>query len=497
MKKQVITSLLILVGAVWYTFLFWKEQMGVNALLFGLFFVLSVHLAHPGIWVSRTVVMTAAGAVISALLVTWHNSLLAKAVHVLSLMLFIGFVQRRELRFIWYAFVLAAISLGTSLFNGFRETKEAMRDVEGARPVLRWGPLIALPIIFAGVFYVVYYFANPAFAAISDRLWNSIAKFFNWNLSIGQIFFFFSGLVLMGGLLWTSPLRQYFFDREAGKSFQLIRKRPGAGANLWFRSFIGLKKEYWTALIAMGLLNGLLLLVNLTDLRYVWLDFGQKSAPELSQYVHAGTWLLILSMLMAMGVILFFFRRNLNFFPHSGPLKLLTYLWIFQNVLLALSVGMRNYHYIANYGLAYKRLGVLLFLSLVVFGLFSVFQKVRLKKSNYYLFFWNMWAVYVALFLASTVNWDLVITRYNIAAEGPERIDVEFLVDDLSDKNLFLLFEYRQELSEKGKRPEPFISEWLGYKKEEFERRTGNLTWRSWNWSDYRNRRYLEGKKGE
>jgi hypothetical protein len=56
--------------------------------------------------------------------------------------------------------------------------------------------------------------------------------------------------------------------------------------------------------------------------------------------VHEGTYLLILCILMAMGVLLWFFRGNLNFLPDNERLRWLAHLWLAQNAMLALSVGV-------------------------------------------------------------------------------------------------------------------------------------------------------------
>ena len=67
-------------------------------------------------------------------------------------------------------------------------------------------------------------------------------------------------------------------------------------------------------------MNVLLLVVNAIDINWIW--FGFKPAPgfDLTQFVHEGTYVLILSILVAMGIVLWFFRRNLNFYEPGLPL---------------------------------------------------------------------------------------------------------------------------------------------------------------------------------
>ena len=238
-------------------------------------------------------------------------------------------------------------------------------------------------------------------------------------------------------------------------------------------------------------MNGILFLVNITDLRYVWIEYEDTTPQMLSKYVHEGTYLLILAIILAMIVVLYFFRKNLNFSPENDTLKQLTYLWIIQNSVLAFSVGMRNFHYINEYGLAYKRLGVIWFLLLTLTGLFSMHQKIQAKKNTNYLFYVNGWALYASLILFSLINWDIAITKYNISKADKHGLDVYFLTEELSDKNLYILLENELLLKEKGQDFNK-TNERLKKKQKDFIRKIESRTWRSWNWADRRNQLYLE-----
>ena len=256
--------------------------------------------------------------------------------------------------------------------------------------------------------------------------------------------------------------------------------------------FNGLKKEYWTAILTISTLNILLFIVNLTDMRFVWLDYSAHSAAALRQFVHQGTYMLVLAILMAMAVLLFFFRKNLNFYPSNDVLKQLAYLWIVQNGILAASVAMRNYHYITHHGLAYKRLGVIIFLFLVVIGLITFYWKIKMKMSLYYLLLANSWAAYFALLSCGMVNWDNFITNYNLNAQTPTEIDAGFLVYHVSDKNLPILMANKDKLLRKGNLKINILEEGLERKLRKFERRMQKQSWLSWNVVDWKNEKLLE-----
>jgi hypothetical protein len=120
-------------------------------------------------------------------------------------------------------------------------------------------------------------------------------------------------------------------------------------------------------------------------------------------------------------------------------LKSLAIVWVVQNFILGISVFLRNYHYISFHGLAYKRIGVVVFLALVLVGLVTLYIKIRDRKSLFYLARVNGWAAFVALIVLSTVNWDGMIVRYNLGHWNQGEIDVDNYLE-MSDKVLPLLY---------------------------------------------------------
>jgi hypothetical protein len=190
------------------------------------------------------------------------------------------------------------------------------------------------------------------------------------------------------------------------------------------------------------MVNALLLVVNIIDIDWVWLNFEYKGEINLTQFVHEGTYLLILSILISMGIILYFFRKNLNFYPKKKNLQIVANIWIIQNAVLAVSVALRNMHYINEYGLAYKRIGVFFFLSLVIFGLISLIIKITQKKSSFYLLKVNSLAVWIGFLLFAVPDWDIIIAKHNISDEVKQETDLKFLMQldekafPLIDKNM-------------------------------------------------------------
>jgi hypothetical protein len=229
--------------------------------------------------------------------------------------------------------------------------------------------------------------------------------------------------------------------------------------------------------------------------------------------VHKGTYLLIFSILLSMGILLYLFRGNQNFNEYNRWLRYGAYAWIFQNAVMSISVGIRVYHYIHNYGLAYKRIGVCLFLGLVVFGLITLTYKITRKRSGFFLWRINAWAVYTMLLLMSWVNWDLLITRhnsshkfqqepivsYNHASRAStittpkykDNIDVAFLLS-LSDKSLQALINKPEFINDSVYVGRITSKQYFENRIAWFRERKATESWLSWNLAEANTLRELD-----
>ncbi len=491
MKKQLLAGILFPVCALAHNSLFWGEKMGLNTLLFAFLMTSALFFLHPESTKSRPAIISAVGVLLTACMVVWHNSLLGKVAHCLFFTALIGFVQARELRFIFYAFCLGVVSMVEMRVKVLQEVFAGMRGKNSrswqlASNVRMMG--VVAPVVF--LFFGMYYFSNEKFAQFTGQFFAKTWAFFVENFSPQWMLSMLGSILVAGGILWkTSPA---FFEKiQARQAFALLRRKLPLLQPVFDRGMMDLKKEHRTAFLLLAVLNKLLLTVNVFDIRYVWFGDAPDNPYSLKMYVHEGTWLLIAAILLAIAVLLFVFRKNLNFFPENKWLKILAYCWIAQNAVLACSVGVRNWRYIEACGLAYKRIGVCLFLALVLFGLGTVAWKIMRARTLYFLWHHNAWAMFGILALASCVNWDVFITRHNLAAETKYPLDAVFLIREVSDKNLFLLEENMPVLTKKA--PESIYGlpvdyeKWVREKRQDFEAEQAKYSWLSWNWADERN----------
>jgi len=488
--KQLLLSpsrLSLLLGLTWvFQWLFWSEGLGLNLLLFGLLATLAMLSLHPDSWRSISVRLVAAGTLLSAGMVIWHHTGTALVVYFLSMLLLAGLIQAPHLRSAAHAM---GQGLGSYLTLGIsfkREVRRLAVEIDWLQRLWPYLRLMGLPLLGLGVFAAIFLTANPRLAELSENAVNELSLWLS-EVSFAWLGFTLLGLIVVAGLIYPQPQRMVW-EHEGKQSDQLIRQRRKQGTF----DFLGLKKEYRSGVLMLAMINALLFVNNLVDVSWIWLGRNLPQGLALTQFVHEGTYLLIISILLAMGIMLYYFRGNQNFYRSSSLLRALSYLWIAQNVILVISVALRNYHYIDHFGLAYKRIGVFFFLGLVLFGLGSLVLKIRERRSVFFLFRLNGWAVYGLALMLTLVNWDRFIAQYNLNHyEQTGFLDRGFLLD-LSEQALPMLLT----------RPEVFEQADDGRKEHyrfrlrenitRFERRQAQASWRAWNWADARVASFLE-----
>ncbi|MEO6729630.1 MAG: DUF4173 domain-containing protein [Ferruginibacter sp.] len=510
---------LVTAGAVLFNLIFWQEKFALNSLLFDAFVLWSVFYLYPGAFAKPVMKWLCGAHIITVAAVLIQNTLLSKLAFSTTLLLVIAFTQYRH-RSVLYAAASAGMNyllMIPSFFSNIKLLKGTRFNLNRLKKSIRF---LVIPMILVCVFFMLYNFANAIFKNlvndVSLAVQHFFGDFFSW-LSWQRLGFLLCGLVVTGGLLLKSSV-SYFSEADARKGNDLWRKKNNLikwKQSSWFdllsllmgkfaSGAMALRNEHRTAVISLILLNALLLCINCVDIIYVWFGFTYHSEVSQSGYVHEGTGLLIFSILLAMIVLLFFFRGNLNFYQRNKWLRLGAYAWLLQNAVLVVSVLFRDYYYIAHFGLAYKRIGVLVFLALVLAGLVTVFIKVYQRKTVYYLLRVNAWFAIIIMVAASCIHWDETIARYNLARKDGIVVDVKFLLS-LSDKVLPVIEKNIEVLDRRdtanidgeGKylyRSSLTYRQIFENRKEEFSAAQKQWTWLSWNMADDYVRRELSKK---
>ena len=509
MNKEYLKTILVIIGAVLFNIIFWHEKIAINVLLFDAFILWSVFYLYPSVLKKTTIRWLLPAHLITAVALVVHNTVLSKLAFTGTLLLIISFSQYLH-RSAWYAAGSALLNYLLMIYTFFGNIS-GMRKVKptslGLRKKIRF---LIIPIILAAVFVLLYSFANNIFSeAINNSvtaIQNFFSRIFDW-ISWDRSGFLLFGLFVTGGLLLKSQINTFSTadikkdDNLKRKKHNFFKWRKSGTADFlvllmgrFANGVMALRNENSTGIISLVLLNLLLLIINIIDIVYVWFGFSFAKNPNLSAYVHEGAGLLIFSIVLAMTVLLFFFRGNLNFYKKNKWLRYGAYAWIFQNIILVISVLVRDYYYFVHYGMAYKRIGVIVFLMLVLFGLVTVFIKIHFKKTSYYLFRVNAWFAIGMLVISSTIHWDEYIATYNLAHKQSIPIDVKFLLS-LSDKTLPVIEQNKDVLEESflsrdfgeadylyrgGVTPKQFFET----RKKEFFEEQKHYTWLSWNEAD-------------
>lgn len=509
MKTTSHKIILVITGAILFNTIFWQEKLAVNSVIFDVFVLWSVFYLYPSHFVQPVMKWLVAANMISLAALVIQNTFLSKLAVGATLILVVVFTQYLH-RSVWYAAASAFMNyllVIPGLFSNFRLLNGSRVNLKGMGKAFRF---LVIPIILLFVFFLLYNFANSIFKNLVNdagiALQHFFNRFFTW-FSWERFGFLLLGLFITGGLLLKTNItlisaldvkkandlwrkRNDFVKWKKSAWFDLLSLLMGRFAN----GTMALRNENRTGVISLVLLNALLLCINCVDITYVWFGFSYNNDINLSEYVHEGTGLLIFSILLAMAVLLFFFRGNLNFYKQNKLLRLGAYAWLIQNGVLVVSVLFRDYYYIAHYGLAYKRIGVLIFLVMVLAGLITVFIKIHQRKTAYYLLRVNGWFAIFILVLSSCIHWDETIAQYNLARKTTVMLDVKFLLT-LSDKVLPLLdknIDVLDRTVKPGKNDEGELlyrsglteRQFLEKRKNDFLSAQKKYTWLSWNVAD-------------
>jgi hypothetical protein len=473
--------------------LFYNESIGINVLLFEIP-LFAWLLYHQRDYMSRplfrfSTVLWA----ISLICVPLVHSQLAIFSHMVFLALWVGTATVFSFRNVHFAWLQGVVSIPVSIANAWKTRSENGNIGRIALPKLRTALALIVPLLLVGVFLVLYSGSNPLFDKATERsfdlLSRSVFKFFE-HLNFQIISLFLTGVFLAIWLLHPQNMQRWRGIDESSP-FSIFRQRRVAKATDVARLQSWIRSAY----LVLITLNALLLVVNITDIWFVLFQF-EWQGQYLTDFVHQSTWTLLASIVLSATIILLIFRGPMHWYSRNRWLKVLSYAWLIQNALLAFSVLVRNIIYIQHFALAYKRIAVIVFLGLIIFGLYTVWIKIRRTHSLSFVIHKNVAAFFVALSICSLVNWDILIARYNISKGGEAFVHLDFLVtlSDVALPHLHVapdkLGQWQEFQSDQFRLSGDFISpeEYLyviTHREEVFVEDYQRRSWLSWNLPEY------------
>jgi len=271
------------------------------------------------------------------------------------------------------------------------------RKKESGNNTMHYVLLSIIPFIITMVFIFLYASANPVFEWLLEKIDLSFIKF-------SLIVCFLVGFYML--YLFFFPKREEVLS--ALEFYMPERLQSGDYQPSPFS-----KNEYLSGIILLSMLNIVLLLFNITDLITYFATDTLPDGMSYSGLVHQGVGTMIFSIVLAIGIILYFYRGNQNYNPNKTLLSL-SLIWIVQNIIMVLVIFWKNGLYIQEYGLTYKRIGVYIWLGLCIGGLITTLIKISQQKSIYFLLKSNVAITFFTLTLVLSFNWDRTIAWYNL-----------------------------------------------------------------------------------
>lgn len=515
MNNLSIRNILLFSFLLVYSYLFWKQNLGINIGIFTCGLLAAMFYLNPNARKSKPAIFTAIGTVFCALFGIIHHTTISFFIFFVSFFIATGFIHLAEAKYIPFNLLQTLYSylhVPIVWVEGISKTTNKQKQLSLVWRFVKRG---IIPFVIFFIFYMIYSVANPVFGNLasmfSDKIFLIFEELFKY-ISLPYFFFILLGLILLTGifyykfnseLLGTELSLPDFLKRKTKPFPKVERSRY---YTLPEPNPVGLRNENRSAVWLLVLVNSLLLIVNCIDISWIWFGFNMPANFNLKNFVHEGTYLLILSILLSMGLLLFYFRGNLNFYAKNTLLQQLAYIWIVQNMVLTFSVFLRNWHYIQYHGLAYKRIGVIVFLLLTLVGLVTLYFKIRDKKTNYFLWRTNTWTTYTALVIMCAFHWDVIIVKYNLNHTNIGGIDTDFYYE-LSTSTIPIFYENldkveRQMVGQKSL-PEPWAYRTeIGDFKKHLETKSNYFLmdeesdgWQSWNLADAKTSAYLKKNK--
>lgn len=446
----------IFLTAALFVIVFYDQDIGLNLGILSIIYALLTLYKTPEKNRTRTFLILFVTNILSALAFIWYRdfpSLLA----VVSSILLLGYRSKNRRLKILFLIPVFIINSFTSVFRFFSfDEWLPKRNISGV-----WQKTLAfiiIPLVFISMFFGIYSAGSDHFAAVfrdyelDINLWQVLC------LSVLGFFIAFN--------YWNYAVERFIY-----KNNYLLDDdfREGSKMQKATYSFLDLDAERTSGVISFFCLNILLVFFIIT---YNYEQFYEisKTPVQLSEETHERVNAVILSIVMAVLVIMFYFKSGFNFDPKAKLMKLLAKIWIILNAVLVVSAALKNYEYIISYGVTYKRLGVFAFLLLSLVGLALTFIKIQKRKRNAFLFNRMTWYFYGTILACSYINWGGIITSQNMKRKD---FEVAYHLEQVNFSERDLL-KYAAEKNDpqlkkkvldkaKAEKSKPFLSKILYY----------------------------------
>jgi uncharacterized integral membrane protein len=394
-----------------FSFLFYEQTAGLNFFLFSIAIVASLGWMRRDTAMNKHWYVSALLVLVSGFAVYLNGSRPAIIANGAALMLFSAQSAVPGTSLV-ASFFLSVCSVGGAyvfmildFFDRRAKNAEATPDGEIKQRKNNgkiWAVLVAVLIVL--LFFVMYRSTNVLFKELTKHI---NLDWISWK----WCFFTAIGAVVVYGLFY---LRKFGGIGGDSPTYKRDLETQEEGNENWGDTLMSVDNERFLGNLLFALLNILVLFVNGVDLMF---QFGDGILPEgitYTSYVHQGVGMLIVNVLLAMLLVLFFFRGRINFDKGYKTMRVLAILWMVQNILMLFFMAGRNNLYTEMFGMTYNRIGVYFYLLLTAIGAATIVFKVYARKTNTWLFRINTWLFFSVFVFSSLISWSRFITWYSL-----------------------------------------------------------------------------------
>lgn len=390
----------ILLTTLLFVILFYDENVGLNLGILGIIYASLTLYKTPERNRTRTFLILFVTSILSSIAFAWYGDFPSFLAITSSLLLLSYRSKNRRLKILFLipVFVVNCFTFLCRFFNFDKWLPK--RNIPGL-----WQKALAfvlIPLVLFAIFFGVYSAGSDHFASLFTNIELDINF---WQLVVITVLGFFFAFNYWNYSVEKIIYKQNYILDDNFKEENKIQKPT--------YSFLDLDAERMSGIISFFSLN-ILLIFFIATYNYEQFYEQAKTSIQLSAETHERVNAVIVSIVLAILVIMFYFKSSFNFDSKAGLLNILAKIWIVLNIILVLSAMMKNYEYVINSGFTYKRLGVFGFLILSLIGLILTFIKIHKKKRNAFLFNTMIGYVYGTILICSYFNWGGIITSQNM-----------------------------------------------------------------------------------
>jgi len=418
-----------------FTALFYEQSVGLNLGIFGLILSVLVYFTANRKVMNKTFYALFATSIAGSMAFAWYGDFVSFLAVFFSLSLLIFRSQSANMKPV-FSLIIIPINAFSFIVRFFLFDQWLPKSQNNSALWKKLFAYLIVPLALTVVFFLIY--------SLGSEHFRNILVNWKWDINIRQIIFLAAlGFYLMFNF-WNYAVGDYF-EKRSRLFCNDFKKTPDTEKSTL--PFINIDMERTSGIISFVCLNALLLIFVIT-FNYEQFFENRTYNYNLSAETHDRVNVVIFSILMAIVLIMFYFRGGFNFDRKAQWIKILAKIWILLNAALVFSAFIKNTEYIYKTDmLTYKRLGVYTFLILSLIGLFFTFVKIQNKKTNAYLFNKMFWYFYGVLLVCSFINWGGIITRYNMTRS---HFDIDYHIHNIN-YNEKLLIKFSEEKGNKEK----------------------------------------------